>query len=127
MKLEIHYKKKTEKHANTGKLDNMLLNKKQINNYIKEKFFKKYLEVNKKEIIGSKESIRHSQKSCKRKIHSNRSLPQDTRKISINNLTLHLKELEKENKKSQNEQKERSNKDQSGNKIKPKKNNRKGQ
>ena len=31
----------------------------------------------------------------KRKVYSNRSLPQETRKIS-NNLTLYLKELEKE-------------------------------
>ena len=33
--------------------------------------------------------------SSKRKVYSNRSLPQETRKIS-NNLTLYLKELEKE-------------------------------
>ena len=35
------------------------------------------------------------QTSSKRKVYSNRSLPQETRKIS-NNLTLYLKELEKE-------------------------------
>ena len=29
--------------------------------------------------------------SAKRKVHSNTSLPQDTRKSQINNLTLHLK------------------------------------
>ena len=34
--------------------------------------------------------------SAKGKVHSNTSLPQETGKKSINNLTLHLKQLEKE-------------------------------
>ena len=34
--------------------------------------------------------------SSKREVYSNTSLPQETRKSQINNLTLHLKELEKE-------------------------------
>ena len=34
--------------------------------------------------------------SAKGKVHSNTSLPQETREKSINNLTLHLKQLEKE-------------------------------
>ena len=33
---------------------------------------------------------------AKGKVHSNTSLPQETRKNQINNLTLHLKQLEKE-------------------------------
>ena len=37
-----------------------------------------------------------SKSSSKRDVYSNTSLPQESRKISINNLTLHLKELEKE-------------------------------
>ena len=36
-----------------------------------------------------------SKSSAKRKVHSNASLPQETREKS-NNLTLHLKQLEKE-------------------------------
>ena len=36
-----------------------------------------------------------SKSSCKREIYSNTILPQETRKIS-NNLTLHLRQLEKE-------------------------------
>ena len=39
--------------------------------------------------------MRCSKTSSKRKVYSNTSLPQETRKIS-NNLTLYLKELEKE-------------------------------
>ena len=37
-----------------------------------------------------------SKSSAKGKVHSNTSLPQETRKSQINNLTLHLKQLEKE-------------------------------
>ena len=37
-----------------------------------------------------------SKSSAKGKVHSNTSLPQETRKNQINNLTLHLKQLEKE-------------------------------
>ena len=37
-----------------------------------------------------------SKSSSKREVYSKTSLPQETRKISNNNLTLHLKELEKE-------------------------------
>ena len=38
----------------------------------------------------------HCKSSAKGKIHSITGLPQETRKIQINNLTLHLKQLEKE-------------------------------
>ena len=38
----------------------------------------------------------HSTSSAKGKVHSNTGIPQETRKEPINNLTLHLKQLEKE-------------------------------
>ena len=39
----------------------------------------------------------HCKSSAKRKVHSNTGIPQETRKKSqINNLTVHLKQLEKE-------------------------------
>ena len=37
----------------------------------------------------------HYKTSAKRKVHSNIGIPQETRKSQINNLTLHLKKLEK--------------------------------
>ena len=37
-----------------------------------------------------------SKSSSKREVYSNTILPQETRKSQINNLTLHLKQLEKE-------------------------------
>ena len=38
----------------------------------------------------------HCKDSAKGKVHSNTGLPQETRKKSNNNLTPHLKQLEKE-------------------------------
>ena len=38
----------------------------------------------------------HCKISAKGKVHSNMGIPQETRKIQINNLTLYLKQLEKE-------------------------------
>ena len=38
----------------------------------------------------------HCKSSPKAKVHSNTGIPQETRKNQINNLTLHLKQLEKE-------------------------------
>ena len=41
-------------------------------------------------------TLGYSKSSPKGKVHSNTGTPQETRKKSINNLTLHLKQLEKE-------------------------------
>ena len=38
----------------------------------------------------------HYKSSAKRKVHSNTGIPQETRKSQINNLTLFLNQLEKE-------------------------------
>ena len=38
----------------------------------------------------------HCKSSAKGKVHNNTGLPQETRKSQINNLTLHLKQPEKE-------------------------------
>ena len=38
----------------------------------------------------------HCKSSAKGKVHSNTGIPQDTRKSQINNLTVHLRLLEKE-------------------------------
>ena len=45
MKLEINHKNNTEKHTNTWKLNNMLLNNEWIENEIKEEV-KRYFETN---------------------------------------------------------------------------------
>ena len=48
MRLDINYRKKTIKNTNTWRLNNMLLNNKEITENIKEEI-KKYLEINDKE------------------------------------------------------------------------------
>ena len=45
-----------------------------------------------------------SKSSPKREVYSNTILPQETRKTSIDNLTLHLKQLEKEEEEEQQQQ-----------------------
>ena len=40
--------------------------------------------------------MEHCKSSAKGKVHSNTGIPQERRKSQINNLTLHLKQLEKE-------------------------------
>ena len=39
--------------------------------------------------------MEHCKSSAKGKVHNNTGLPQETRKKSTNNLTLHLRQLEK--------------------------------
>ena len=48
MKLEMHYKEKAEKHTNTWRINNMLLNGEWVNNKIKKEI-KYYLETNENE------------------------------------------------------------------------------
>ena len=57
-----------------------------------------------------------SKRSSRSKVHNHTCLPPETRKIQIKNLTLHLKELEKEEKTKSSQQNKGDNKDQSENK-----------
>ena len=74
----------------------MLLNNQEITEEIKEKI-KKYLEKGDNE--NDPKPMGCSKSSSKREVYSNTFLPQETRKIS-NNLTLQLKQLEKEEQKN---------------------------
>lgn len=75
-------------------LNRILQNKRRVNEEISE-------EIKKKKYFETKLEIQHSnlrecsKSSFKRKVHSDKCLPQEMRKIS-NNLTLYLKEVEKE-------------------------------
>ena len=59
-----------------------------------KKEIKIYIETNENENNNSK-PMGFSKSNAKGKVHSNTSLPQETR-VKSNNLTLHLKQLEKE-------------------------------
>ena len=71
----------------------MLLNNQQTTEEI-IKEIKICLEKNDSENMTT-QSLRNSAKAIKREVYSNTSLPQETRKNQINNLTLHLRQLEK--------------------------------
>ena len=71
----------------------MLLNNQQTTEEI-IKEIKICLEKNDSENMTT-QSLRNSAKAIKREVYSHTSLPQETRKNQINNLTLHLRQLEK--------------------------------
>ena len=95
MRLEINYREKTVKNTNTWRLNNTLLNNEGITEEIKEEI-KKYLETNDNE----NRTIQNLWNAAKAVLRGNFTAIQayikKQEKSQINNLTLHLKELEKE-------------------------------
>ena len=83
--------KKNIKNANIVRLNSTHLNNLQAREDIKEEI-KICIETN--ENTKTKTQMGFSENSAKKKVHSNTSLPQETRETS-NTLTLHLKQLEK--------------------------------
>ena len=73
----------------------MLLNNQQITEEIKKEV-RICIETNENEKMTTPKPMGFSKSIAKDMVHSNASLPQETRKNQINNLTLHLKQLEKE-------------------------------
>ena len=73
----------------------MLQNKWEVNNEIKEEI-KKYTETNDQKKHNHTNSWGCSKSSLIKEVHSDTSLPLKTRKSQIDNLTCHLKELDKE-------------------------------
>ena len=102
MRLEINHRKKTVKNANTWRLKSVLLNNQEITEEIKEKIFKKYLETNdnKSKMI---QNIWDTAKAVLRgKFIAIQTHIKKQEKSQINNLTLHQKQLEKEEDQSRN-------------------------
>ena len=81
MKLEINFRKKTEKTAHTWRLNNMLLKKQWVKEDIR-KDIKEYLEMKEKQKHNFPKSMGQSNSSLKKGIYSDPGLPQETRKIS---------------------------------------------
>ena len=81
IRLDINYKKKTTKHTNTWRLNNMFLNNQQVIEEIKREI---------KKISRNKRHWKHnnskpmgcSKNSSKREVYSNKILPQETRKTT---------------------------------------------
>ena len=94
MRLEINYRKKTVKNANTWKLHSVLLNNQEINEEMKEEI--KYIETNDNENTTIQNLWDAAKAVLRGKFIAIQPHLKKQEKSQINNLTLHLKPLEKE-------------------------------
>ena len=95
MRLDINYKKKSVKNTNTWRLNNTLLNNQEITEEIKEEI-KKYLETNDNENTTT-QNLWDAEKAVLRgKFIAIQSYLRKQETSQINNLTLQLKQSEKE-------------------------------
>ena len=95
MRLEINYREKNVKNTNTWRLNNMLLNNQEITEEIKEEI-KKYLDTNDNENMMIQSLWDASKAVLREKFIAIQAYLKKQEKSQINNLTLHLNELEKE-------------------------------
>ena len=95
MRLEISYRKKIVKHTNTWSLNSVLLNNQEITEEIKEEI-KKYIETNDNKNLTTQNLWDAAKAVLSRKFIAIQSHLKKQEKSQINNLTLHLKQLEKE-------------------------------
>ena len=98
MRLDIHYRKKNVKNTNTWRLNNTLLNNQEITEEIKEEI-KKYLETNDNENTTTQNLWDSAKAVLRETFIAIKSYLKKQEKSQINNLTLHLKQLEKEEQK----------------------------
>ena len=99
MTLEINHRKNTEKHAETWKLNNMVLNNEWVNNEIKEEI-KRYLETNESEDTTIQNLWDTGKAILRGKFIVLQVYLKKQEESQINNLTSHLKELEKNSEQS---------------------------
>ena len=112
MRLEMNYRGKNVKITNTWRLNNTLLNNQEITEEIKEEI-KKYLETNDNENTTIQNLWDAGKAVLRGKFIAIQTYLKKQETSQINNLTLHLKELEKE---EQTKPKVSRRKDQSRNK-----------
>ena len=93
MRLEINYRKKTVKNTNTWRLNNMLLNNQRITEEIKEEI-KKYLGTNDNKNTTIQNLWDAAKAVLRGKFTAIQSYLRKQEKSQVNNLTLHLKQLE---------------------------------
>ena len=98
MRLDINYRENTVKNTNTWRLNNTLLNNQEITEEIKEEI-KKYLETNDNENTMPQNLWDAAKAVLRGKFTAIQSYLKKQEKSQINNLTLHLKQLEKEEQK----------------------------
>ena len=95
LRLEINYREHNVKNTNTRKLNNTLLNNQEITEEIKEEI-KKYLETNDNENTMIQNLSDAAKAVLRGKFIAIQAYLKKQEKSQVNNLILHLKELEKE-------------------------------
>ena len=99
MRLEINYREKNVENTNTWSLNETLLNNQEITEKIKEDI-KKYLDTNDNENTMIQNLWDAAKAVLKGKFIAIQSYLKKQETSQINNLTLHLKQLEKEEQKN---------------------------
>ena len=99
MRLDTNYRKKIIKNTNTRKLNNTLLNNQEITEEIKEEI-KKYLETNDNENMTGQNLWDAAKADLRGKFIAIQSYLKKQETSQINNETLQLKQLEKEEQKT---------------------------
>ena len=100
MRLDINYREKTAKNTNSWRLNNTLLNNKNITEEIKE--IKRFLETNDNENTDTQKLWDSAKAVLRGRFIAIQSYLKKQEKYRINSLTLHLKQLEKEEQKPPN-------------------------
>ena len=95
MRLDISYKKKNCRKTNTWRLNNTFLNTQQVTEEIKREI-KKFLETNDNENMTTQNLWDAAKAVLRGKFIAMQSYPKKQEKHRIDNLTLHLKQLDKE-------------------------------
>ena len=98
MRLDINYKEKTVRNTNTWRLNNMCLNNQQVTEEIKREI-NKFLETNANENMTTENLWDRAKAVLSRKLITIESYLKKQEKHQIDNLTQHLKQLEKEEQK----------------------------
>ena len=100
MRLEMNYSRKNVKTTNIQRLNNTLLNNQEVTEEIKEEI-KKYLETNDNENTMIQILWDAAKAVLRGKFTAIQSYLKKQEKSQINNLTLHIKELEKDEQQQQ--------------------------
>ena len=101
MRLDINYKKKPVRNSNTWRLNNTCLNNKWVTEEIKREI-KTFLETNGNENTTTQNLWDAAKAVLKGKFIVIQSYLKKQEKHQLDNLTLHLKQLEKKRRKPQN-------------------------
>ena len=99
MRLDVNYKEKSARNTNTWRLNNTFQNNQQVTEEIKREI-KKFLETNDNENMTTQNLWDAARAVLRGKFIAIQSYLKKQEKHQVDNLTLHLKQLEKEQQKN---------------------------